>query len=534
VAAIAQLWPSREVDAGAAAPRRWVEQLTVVGPVAGILVAAATIRFWNIGSLGFNSDEAVYAGQAASLAGNPAYIDHFPVFRAHPMLVQSLLSFFYRSGEHDVVGRVVVGFLGVVTVLLVYALGRSLYRSHAIGLLASAVVALMPYHVVVTRQVLLDGPMLLFATLTLLCVSRFAETQRTAWFVAAGGAMGLTMLAKESSVVLAGGVYAFLALTPQVRGQLKAALLAGPLVLVIFIVHPLSMSLAGHTGTGKAYLIWQLLRRPNHGFDFYLRTVPTALGLLVVAAAIAGVVLRRTDRSWREVLLVCWIAAPVVAFTLWPVKGFQYLLPIIPAVAVLAARGLLGIPLRWPTIRLRISGHAASPRSHRLPAGALRSVAIVVVLLSLAGQSVARIDASSSTFLAGSGGLPGGKEAGRWMARNTPEGAHVLTLGPSMANVIQYYGHRRSFGLSVSPNPLHRNPAYPPVINPDYQLRDGNLQYIIWDSFSAGRSPHFSATLRKLIRRYHGRAVHTEYVPGTGRAGDPARIPVVVVYEVRP
>ena len=50
----------------------------------------------------------------------------------------------------------------------------------------------------------------------------------------------------------------------------------------------------------------------------------------------------------------------------------------------------------------------------------------------------------------------------------------MLTLGPSMANIIQYYGHRKTFGLSVSPNPLHRNPAYPPVVNPDFALRDGS------------------------------------------------------------
>ena len=63
--------------------------------------------------------------------------------------------------------------MGVATVYLVYELGRLLYGRRA-GLLAALLMALMPYHVVVTRQVLLDGPMTLFATLTLFLLARFA------------------------------------------------------------------------------------------------------------------------------------------------------------------------------------------------------------------------------------------------------------------------------------------------------------------------------------------------------------------------
>ena len=48
----------------------------------------------------------------------------------------------------------------------------------------------------------------------------------------------------------------------------------------------------------------------------------------------------------------------------------------------------------------------------------------------------------------------------------------MLAIGPSMANIIQFYGHRKAYGLSVSPNPLHRNPVYQPVANPDLLIRD--------------------------------------------------------------
>jgi len=109
----------------------------------------------------------------------------------------------------------------------------------------------------------------------------------------------------------------------------------------------------------------------------------------------------------------------------------------------------------------------------------------------------------------------------------------MLALGPSMANIIQFYGHRKTYGLSVSPNPLHRNPVYEPVDNPDLRIRHNDLQYIVWDSFTAQRSPFFEENLMKYVKRYHGEAVHTEFVDVPTASG-PIQKPVIVIYSVRP
>jgi 4-amino-4-deoxy-L-arabinose transferase-like glycosyltransferase len=283
-----------------------------------------------------------------------------------------------------------------------------------------------------------------------------------------------------------------------------------------------TQALSGHSATGRSYLLWQLLRPPNHGWEFYAVTVAPAIGLLMLLAAAVGAWVWRPRSGWREVLLVCWVAAPVVAFELWPVKGFQYLLPITPAVAVLAARGVLGVPSlrrRWATV---------------VPGG-IRTIAAAVIIASLLVVTVPAVFSTGrSQFLAGTGGVPGGRETGLWIRDNTPAGATVMTLGPSMANIVQYYGHRRAYGLSVSTNPLRRNPSYQPIVNPDRRLRQADIQYVVWDAFSAARSPHFSNYLMQLTERYHGRVVHTEFVSGTDESGQPTQVPVMVVYEVRP
>jgi len=146
-----------------------------------------------------------------------------------------------------------------------------------------------------------------------------------------------------------------------------------------------------------------------------------------------------------------------------------------------------------------------------------------------------RIEPSTSrSYLAGTGGLPGGREAGRWLKDNVPATAQLLAIGPSMANVLEFYGQRRVLALSVSPDPANRNPSYQPVPNPDLAMRQARFQYLVWDSYTASRSPSFGAKLTALVAKYHGIAVFTATVRVAAQSGQPVDAPVVVIYRVRP
>jgi dolichyl-phosphate-mannose-protein mannosyltransferase len=511
---------SPRAERGRTAPARsGVRRSALASPPAGaylaaVLAVAAVLRVWHLDGTGFNSDEAVYAGQAAAIADHPELGELFPVFRAHPLLFQTVLSLGFRLGLGEGFERLTAAAVGVATVYLVYELGKLLYGRRA-GLIAALLMALVPYHVVVTRQVLLDGPMTFFATLTVLLLARFVLCGRPVWLYGAGAAMGLTFLSKETSIVLLGAIYAFLALTPELRVRLRDLAISLGVMALVIAPFPLSLMGAGRTGTGESYLTWQLFRRPNHDWLFYPATVPEAIGPLVVLAAAVGLWLLRREGSWRETLLVAWIAVPVAFFSLWPVKGFQYLLPIAPPLALLAGRALSRLPA---------------------PAGrGARALGVAIVALSLLVPTWSRVQgARPETFLAGSGGVPGGREAGEWIDEHVPAGATFMTIGPSMANLVRYYGRREAYGLSVSPNPLNRNPSYEPLINPDRAIRDGNVQYVVWDTFSAARSAGFSERLLAYVDRYDGRVVHTEVLPARTALGERAVRPAIVVFQVRP
>lgn len=512
----------RERDATGRPARAWRRVTPYTGPTAlfGLLLLGGILRLVDLGAVGYNSDEAVYAGQAAALADNPLYSRDFPIFRAHPLLFQLLLSLFFGSGDGDLRGRLVAAVIGLVTLVVVFLVGREIYSTR-VGLFAALFLAVMPYHVVVTRQVLLDGPVTLLATATLLMLARYGRTSQLRWLLAAGGVLGLTLLTKETSILLVGSIYAFLVLTPRLPHRYLGGLAALGIALLLFAVYPLAIALAGRGSTGNSYLAWQLLRAPNHSLTFYLTTIPLAVGPLVLLCAAAGLWWGRRERSWRETLLLSWIAVPAAAFELLPTKGYQYLLGIAPALAVLAARGIATLP--------------SLPARFRLSTVTVRAITAGAVAVSLAVPAWQQVHVGdSTTFLAGSGGVPGGRETGHWISAHTPLGSRIITLGPSMGNIVQFYGHRTSLGLSVSPNPLQRNPAYTPISNPDLALRRGDFQYVIWDAYSAARSPFFAQHAVALARRYHGRVVHTETVSRRSGGGVRTRTPVIVVYEVRP
>jgi hypothetical protein len=493
------------------------------------MVVGVFLRLWQINAIGYNTDEAVYAGQAAAISGVAVLKDIFPIFRAHPLLVPFLLSLIYKIQFSDLAGRLLAVAFGLGTIYLTYMTGKTLY-GRLQGAVAALFIALMPYEVVISRQLLLDGPMVFFATLTLYLLARFGKSQRIEWFYAAAAGLGLAFLSKETGIILLAAAFVFLALSPELHMRLVDLLIALVLLAVVVSPLPIALFLAGRSSTGNNYLAYQLFRRPNHDGLFYLQTVPPAVGIALIAVAILSLVFLWRERSWRERLLVAWIFVTVAFFEIWPVKGFQYLLPSAPPLALLAGRLMGNLLTHGPKneTSIRAIAYADVPP-------VLTWLVIGVLSISLGFSSWQRIQPSTSgLFLAGTGGVPGGREAGTWINQNVPANSHFMTIGPSMANIVEFYGERIAYGLSVNPNPLHRNPSYIPILNPDLQLRNSDLQYIVWDSYSAARSPFFAEKLLNYVKKYNGRAVHTETIAVKDMQGKLINQPVIIIYEVHP
>ena len=150
-----------------------------------VLAIAAALRLWQLNSVGLQQRRGgLLRARRRRSPTHPVLDELFPVFRAHP-----------AAGPDGAVARVPAapgrglraprdrGASAWRPSTWSTSSGRLLYgrRGRADRRL---LVALMPYHVVVTRQVLLDGPMTFFATLTLVLLARFVLSGRAWWLYA--------------------------------------------------------------------------------------------------------------------------------------------------------------------------------------------------------------------------------------------------------------------------------------------------------------------------------------------------------------
>ena len=321
-------------------------------------------------------------------------------------------------------------------------------------------------------------------------------------------------------------------MTPAVRLGLKRIVVAFGCFLLAVSPYPAAILLSGASDTARQFLLWQVLRQPNHTATFYIGVLLTAIGPVIMLVAILGIIATIRIGHWQDRLLVAWLFVPIAFFEIWPVKGYQYLLPIAPAIALVVARAFEAPWTDWLADQTRRFGLTERLPGARAFAGLV--VPVVLLLTLVPPTTAAVLNTSAQGSLAGTGGLPGGREAGQWISENVPTGATFMTIGPTMSNIIQFYGHRHSLALSVSPNPQRRNPAYDPILNPDRSIQTLEIHYAAFDIWSAERSPFFATTLRRYLTKYHGRLVYEQHAVARRADGSSGDDVVIQIYELRP
>ena len=167
--------------------------------LAVIVAVGGLLRFWNLDRVGFRGDEAVYAGQAAVLAGVDELQRWFILMsrgNSNFLLFQRVVSLAYRMfGVSDVGARAVAATFSTMTIVVVFAIARTLYTRRA-ALVAALLLAVSSYSVFLARLALLDATLTFLVTLAMLCLARWDRTSRPAWLYGFGACVALAIQAK--------------------------------------------------------------------------------------------------------------------------------------------------------------------------------------------------------------------------------------------------------------------------------------------------------------------------------------------------
>lgn len=330
-----------------------------------------------------------------------------PIAPGHPAGASRLI------GETIRAGRWVTALLGVLTVVGVGLLGWRLYGPAA-GALAALLLAAAPLHVAHSHYNTVDVPAAWWCSLCLLLCAAALRTPGRGILALAGACAGLAASTKyNAGVVLLAPLYT-LAVTWHRKewpaSDRTAALLYVPLAAAVaFLMTTPGVFLdprafwrdfsyeLWHSGAGHGLVF---VNTPPAWLYHAARSLPDGLGWPLTLAAAGGVVAALIRRRPADGLLLSFILPYYLLIGGAEIKFSRYLLPIIPALLILAARLLTGAeasvrePAREPETeagRGEATPGAPPARRRRWAAPRLVAGAVVVFWTGAFGIAMAAV-----------------------------------------------------------------------------------------------------------------------------------------------
>jgi 4-amino-4-deoxy-L-arabinose transferase-like glycosyltransferase len=483
-----------------------------------IIISASVIRLWDVGDMAFNNDEAIYSGQAATLAGFEEFAEHFSIYRAHPLLLQFMVSLLFGYfGIGDTIARIIPALLGIFTIVLIYLIGKLLY-DRKVALVSALVLAILAYHIILSRQVLLDVALSFFFTLTLYFMTRHLKSPKDVhWLYLVGASAGLSFLSKEVGLfaLITSIVCLFLIKSSSSRNILIVVssflLAASPYWIPVLTIEEARDS-------ALSYWNWQTTRDPNLSESFYFDMITQeALGYILTGLFVLSIIYAlKTKNIKRPAVFIplVWLAIPLFIYQFLAVKGYGFLLPLIPCFV------LLGVSFLF------------SAWVQKLPHYRIIIIVLIPLIFIFSGPMLHYVLQIPPIDLVGSGEERYARDGSIWIRDNVPPGAVFLTLDSRTANAIKYYSNNNAFSLHAN-----KNPAYVQINNPDLPILNNDIDHLVYDAHLLDNLPYLieeEREMRQLIAKYNGSAIHAEYESSIDINGKKLIKPALIIYSLDP
>jgi len=298
---------------------------------------------------------------------------------------------------------------GIFTLVLLastYGCGRILFGPYR-GLLAAALLAVYPVVAGQTHIYMLDVPLAAMVSLTYWLMLRSTGARGGAFALAAGVAIGLGMLTKYTFVFfvplplalacagpaglvagvlppgrlsrLAGRIWPALTRSAGVAGlscDRATNICFGPLLALCWYVPRLSWFFNGYrlAEVSSHAQLQEGIGLSLLSLRYYLIGLPIVTSTVLASAFLAAALLYFVKGGRGRLLLGSWLIAGYLLLTLSPGKEPRYLLPALPAVALVTAGGL-GVLAGWGHRAFTAAGAAAAAL---LSFGLLQALACVI------------------------------------------------------------------------------------------------------------------------------------------------------------
>ena len=236
-----------------------------------------------------------------------------------------------------------------------YSIGLQITKDKYVGLLAAFLSLVFPMAVYLSRHYMLDFPLAAMTTLSFAMLIKTENFASIRWSVAYGMVCGFGLLTRNSFAVFAIGPFLIEAIgfRSQIDKSIRKRNLVFASLTVLIIIAPYYFpslhEIATHGMdriTRDSTIVGQKPIMPFfHGIIFYfintLNVQLSALLTIFLALALPFFIRAKIDHKWSIVL---WILVPFLVFSVISWKCVRFLLPALPAIALILSAGLSAIP----------------------------------------------------------------------------------------------------------------------------------------------------------------------------------------------
>lgn len=260
------------------------------------------------------SDESLYLSEGFNIATGRGltYTSGEPIVHRPPLFPALLATDFKLAGLSLDNAYWVPRIFTILSAMVLYFLGLRLFNFWAGFLAASLAMGSSYLNYVGGTNLFLDGTLAFFVLLSLALLVQALESDRGWWFAAAGTALGLAFLVKETALAWA----PLVVITPLLFQRYRTVACARGVALYM----------AGFVAVTGWWFAWVYAEtRDLYAFRLSTRTTFLLAGLVLALLVVAGVLLLLRARSLKDVGRLVVRLGPAES-PLWPVAGLVLLI----------------------------------------------------------------------------------------------------------------------------------------------------------------------------------------------------------------
>lgn len=310
-----------------------------------LLIIGIILRFRYFGIDSVWPDEGFYAYRGLQVFKNPLFLFSREMAQVVAYVPVAVISFFNIFFDKYTAAKLMPLFFSVIGLALTYFIGSKI-KDKFTGLLAMGFLTFSSLYLFIGSRVLVDVPLATMFLLVIFCLLKYEEKKETKWAIALGASTALTVYTRISGllIVLILLLYFLFAYKKDLIKKFKDKSFQKVILVFIALTLPFLVINFAHFGNFIPFSPGEFAQSYifSGGVDFYFVHLASLLTWFLIPLFVIGLVFLALNlKDKKYILLLVWLIVYFGVFTfIIQEKVARYILPVLPAIYIVAAYGI--------------------------------------------------------------------------------------------------------------------------------------------------------------------------------------------------